>query len=151
VNPQLEVLCHNHCKQNIEFLEKAMWEIKHPHETCEFYTEGLCRSDFFCRQLTKKPVVGSWYVNILQLKRWLKPGEAVYARKMDTSGLTVTTDPFPFIGYQYPKERNGLILVSKRDKFCSCCRGKDVMEKTNLCKKCQTLYKTTEEILDKTG
>jgi hypothetical protein len=151
VNPQLEVLYKDCCRQSVEFLEGAMKEIKHPYETCEFYKKELCRSDFFCRQLTKKPVTGSWYADILQLKRWLKPGEAVYAKKMDTGGLTVTTDPFPFIGYQYPREKNGLVLISKRDKHCSCCRGKDVVEKTNLCKKCQPLYDVSKEVLDKTG
>jgi len=151
MNIQLEVLYKRCCKQPLSFLKKAADRKTSPHKNCPFYEAEECRSDYFCRQLVKTPVVGSWFANLLHLKKWLRPGEAVYVRKNDTGGLTVTTDPFPFIGNFYPKRKDGLILISKRDRFCSCCRGKEVTGKSNLCKKCQPLYGIPEDDLEETG
>jgi hypothetical protein len=145
MNVQLLVLYETCCKQSVAFLEKALKKVAHPHETCDFFQEGACTSDFFCRQLARKPAVGSWFSDMLQLKKQLKPGEAVYARRNDTGGLTVTTDPFPYIGHSYPKERDGTILVSKRNKLCNNGCGKEVLKNSNLCKRCRALFGLSAE------
>jgi hypothetical protein len=150
MNIQLLALYENCCQQPLEFLEKAIKRRSDPfeNENCRFYNTGECRSDYFCRQLVKKVVVGSWFPNALAAKRWMSPGTACYAKKVDTGGIIIIEDPKPFKGDWKKNQKKGLVFITKKDIYCSNCARRRALEKIGVCEACLPLFPSLSEILE---
>lgn len=140
MNPELRFFYEQKrcCQQEEEFLEKAVENLQDPFRSCHYHLSGECRTDHFCRQLVKKVAVGSTFKNMLELKKWLRPGTAVYVRHRE-GWLIVTADPFSYLGKCF-EEKDGIVLISKRNKYCMNCRHKKVPEGTNVCETCKPLF-----------
>lgn len=130
------------CHQSLEFLDKAARRKVNPFENknCEFYESDKCRSDFFCRQLIKKVVIGSWFSNVKQAKAWMRPGMACYAKPMDTGGIVITTDPIPFLGDWTINQKEGLFFITKKYVYCSNCAKERALKQISVCNTCLPLF-----------